>query len=277
MANLDREGRFKAIITERQVAETGDNKLCTFQARYAVQQELVDGVWYDISEEKREISGYHYMEKKDGSVNTNTIDKLKDALGWDGADVDALDSGLDLSEKLVKITCEFEEYNGNTRLKVKWLDNENAEPAMKKVSEAEKKAIASRFGSKLRANAGGTTVPVKPPAGRPTAATPAKPASVGAAPAKPAASTAVAVAAPNAASKPPARPKPAGPKPTINSDIAWGEFQKKFGSDVGDEHIEQQWYSCTDKVLGQGRDLMQVTSDEWHRFLDECSQHISPY
>jgi hypothetical protein len=78
----NREGRFKAVILEHGVAETGKNNLATFVCRFQLEDELVQNEWVHL-DELLDITGYLHLEKKDGSLNTITIDALKAAFGWD--------------------------------------------------------------------------------------------------------------------------------------------------------------------------------------------------
>ena len=123
----NREGRFKASILEHGVGETGPNRLATFVCKFALAQELAGSEWIAVDEEL-DITGYFYLEKKDGSINTITVDQLKGAFGWDGRDPLWLQDA-DFSQLIVQVKLEFELYEGKTRLKVRYVDAEDATPA----------------------------------------------------------------------------------------------------------------------------------------------------
>ena len=167
MAMADREGRFTAVVLDRSITSTGQNNLATVILAFRLLTERVDDEWKDCSSEEMEIRGYFYLEKKDGSLNTFTIDTLKDALGWDGRDTTWFDEAQ-LPD--VQVTLQNDTYQGKTRLKVQWLnplDYEGTGGEIQKSTDSERAGIAARLNSKLRAMAGGTTV--TPPSAPPTA------------------------------------------------------------------------------------------------------------
>ncbi len=150
----NREGRFKATILEHGVAETGPNSLATFVCRFQLVQELISGQWEPV-EEDFDITGYFYLEKRDGSLNTVIIDQLRKAFGWDGRDPFWLQD-TDFSGLQVQIKLGWERWNDQDRLKVQWIDAEDATPlGVPQTDENVRRSIANRLGAKLRANAGG--------------------------------------------------------------------------------------------------------------------------
>ena len=103
--------------------ETGQNKLLQVIIRYRLFEELASGEWVDCSGEGMEITGYHILEKRDDSLNENTIESLKAALGWDGRDPFWLqDNAEHLAQQPVQVKLAFEEYNGQQPLKVQFLN-----------------------------------------------------------------------------------------------------------------------------------------------------------
>ena len=130
-----------------------------------------------------EITGYSYLEKKDGSLNAFTLDKLKASFGWDGRDPLWLQDA-DLSETVVQITLGYEQYNGRDRIKVQFIDPEDATGgAVPHADDSIRKAIKTRLGAKLRALAGSSPRSTTKPSGRPKPPK-APPKSTGTAPAK---------------------------------------------------------------------------------------------
>src|SRR5436309_1611217 len=126
----DREGRFKATIAEHGVAETGPNRLATFICKFALNEELVNAEWMPLDPDQSgfDITGYFYLEKKDGSINTVTVDQLKAAFGWDGRDPMWLQDA-DFGGFTVQVKLEYELFDGKQRLKVRYVDAEDASPA----------------------------------------------------------------------------------------------------------------------------------------------------
>lgn len=243
----NREGRFKASIIEHGVAETGPNKLATFICKFGLTEELVNGQWEAFGPEDvgLEITGYFYLEKRDGSINTVTIDSLKAAFGWDGRDPMWLQDA-DFSRLTVQVKLEFELYEGRTRLKVRYVDAEDASPAgVVKADDSTRKSLNTRLGSKLRALAGGTPAPAAKPVGKPTA--------------------------------PPIKPAPA-PMPTRPATMqeAWEAFCKACPEKFTQGEIEQQWFRALAIVL-PGREVQTFTPAEWGVVLEKAPVQVIPF
>lgn len=231
----NREGRFKAIIVEYGVSETGQNHLATWTAKFRLLEELANGEWLACDAEGFEITGYFYLEKKDGTLNTTTIDALKAALGWDGRDPFWLQDA-DLTQTIVQLKLAYEEYNGQIRIKVKFIDAENATPNdVPKADDAGRRSINTRLGAKFRANAGGAPAPApKPPAGsRPT----------------------------------PPKPAPTSPTKGLTMQEAWDAFVKACPPNSDQKQIESEWF----RLLGEmfpGQQPEELTPQEWARFVE---------
>ena len=222
----NREGLFNACPVNVGVDETGPNKLATCIINFRLYEELQSsGEWEDCSDANFEVTGYFYLEKKDGSLNTITIDALKSALGWDGRDPFWLQD-TDLSQHAVQLKLAFEEYNGKTRLKVQYLNpyGSTGSGGVTKAEGAAKTAIRNRLGSKLRAIAG----PAQPATAKP-AAPPKLP------PAKPKVPP---------ASAPPSAPSPA-PAPEREAS---GEATMEHTSDVQDNPILAEKFQAESSI-----------------------------
>jgi len=268
----NREGHFSAWPADIGVNETGPNNLATVVIHFSIFSELNNGEWLDVQPENMQISGYFYLEKRDGTLNTAAIDQLKKALGWDGADFDWFDANRDeLREHPVQIKCEFEEYNGANRIKVKWLDEYGAGATGAGVTHADdatRRGMAARLGAKLRAYSGGKPVAGPKPTGRPTPPSP-KPA-VG----------------------PPAS-APTPPKPAVDqaveqveqqlaessADQAWGAFAERCGEHgIHDQQsCEREWFRVLAEMFPT-KDLAQLdlTPNEWATVEREAPGRILP-
>lgn len=149
---LKREGRFKAKILRHAVNETGQNRLVTFMAEFQIVAELDDDVWHP-REASEEITGYFYLEKKDGELNSGIIKSLKSALGWDGVDPFWLQD-TDLRGRVVQLNVKAEVYDGKTRYKVAYIDAEDVTgsgaPGIEPAVGALRSLIESRIGEKLK-------------------------------------------------------------------------------------------------------------------------------
>jgi hypothetical protein len=144
MRQLDREGVFKATPMQWGINNSENSQSVALVVVYRILAQFDAGDWQDWAEyEDHQITGYHYIVKRDGQVNTTTVDNLVQSIGWDG--------NLDLSagppEVVCQITTENEEYNGKSSLKVKWLNPENFAPGPKTADAATVKQLAARYGS----------------------------------------------------------------------------------------------------------------------------------
>ena len=271
----NREGRFQAYAARHALRYVGQNKLPTLVAEYQVLNELQgDGSWADVSVEQFQISGFHYLQKLDGQLNTVTIDQLRRAWPqWDGRDLAALEAA-DLSQTLVQITVGIETFNGKTSPKVNWLsaadDDSQGGLAVKDPKAA--REIASTLGAKLRAHAGGTQMKGAPPQGRPVP--PGRPAAQKPTPAAP---------------KPPAKPAspapapaPSPPKPASSQEasvLAWNTFAEACPPAWKPEDAENEFWRIVGEMF-PGRslnDFNALTVDEWLKVQVEATGKIIPF
>ena len=256
----NREGLFNAFPVEVGVDETGPNKLATCIVKFKLYEELqASGEWDDCAADNFEITGYFYLEKKDGSLNSITIDALKAALGWDGRDPFWLQE-TDLSQHSVQLKLAFEEYNGKTRLKVQYLNpfGSTGTGGVTKADGAAKTTIRNRLGSKLRALAGPAPKPTQP------AAPPNLP------PAKPKAPLAPA---------PPAEPEPPAVHDECDMQAAWDVFRTAYdgiGPNGTPEDCEQQWFASIGNLF-PGRQLNELMPQEWAKVAAEAPGMIVPF
>jgi len=242
----NREGLFHAYPSEIGLGESRQAKLLQVSIRYRLFEELIDGQWTDCSSENLEITGYHILEKRDHSLNENTIEALKAALGWDGRDPFWIqDNADDLAGRPVQVKLAFEEYNGSQSLKVAFLNPYGSRGGgLAKADEDMRKAVSNRLGSKFRALAGGTPANPPKPAGKPSAPKPAAP------PAKAA----------------PPQVSAAAPKATSTMEEAWGEFSRHCPlppeGKWDQESTEKEWFRIL-AGLFPGKQPDQLTPSDW--------------
>lgn len=193
------------------------------------------------------IAHTFWMTKKDGSINTRTIDTLKELFGWDGADPFWLEEhGAELAEVDVELVVENETFIGkgdgqeHTSLKIKWVNSPGGGGG-NKIENSDRKALMAKYGAKLRAVSGGTT--------------PAKKS----APAKTPAASAPAPKAPPAAKKSVA---------TTPSDVivCWKAISDAM-KDKPKEDLETQWFAILKDVCGE-KDQSEYTPQEWGKVLN---------
>lgn len=172
----NREGLFHGYPIEIGLDEQGNNKLACYSILFHIFEErLNNGEWADVAAEDMEITGWFYLETKDGQGNDFTINSLKAAFGWDGRDPFWLqDNAEQLAQLPVQMKLAFEEYDGNTRLKVQFLNPYGSiGGGVSKADDTTRRNINNRLGSKLRARAGGTPAQAPKPEAKPKAETPA--------------------------------------------------------------------------------------------------------
>jgi len=254
----NREGLFHAYPVAVGLGETRENKLLQVVIQYRLFEELLDGQWTDCAGEHMEITGYHILEKRDRSLNDNTIEALKAALGWDGRDPFWLqDSAEALSQQPVQVKLAMEEYNGQQSLKVAFLNPYGSKAGgVPKADDDLRRSATNRLGAKFRAYAGGTPANPPKPAGRP-AAPAARPA-----PPKPAAS-----------------PAPASPKApaTATMEQAWEEFTKHCPPPKWDqETTEAEWFRILAELF-PGKQPDALSGSDWAVMLAEGPGKIIPF
>lgn len=245
----NRKGIFLATIGDKGVAPTGPNNLTTFTALYHLNEELQGGQFVDVSSEGMTITGYHYIELKDGGLNQFTVDKLKEATGWDGRDVFWLEDALP-ADTVVKLELDFEEYNGKSTLKVKWLNHKDdaGGGGVVKADAAGRAALKSRMSGKLLAAAGGKPVNTPKPA---------------------------------AGSKPTLPPKapakaPAKQQEIVTSNDAWAEFTKGIKEGTDEAGVEKEWW----RILGElfpNKDAEVFTSADWAVVREKAPGMFIPF
>lgn len=180
---LSQEGRFKARPKSWVVEENPNTSTLQFVCSFGIISVLNGDKWEDWQAHDLEKTGYFYLAKKDGSPNEACIRSLREALGWDGVDLEALQQN-DWSQKVVQITVGYEQYNGEQRLKVRFINPESwAGASFKALDQPALKSLNAKWGAKLRAIAPKgahnasvapkTPTPTPPP--RPAPACPAPP------------------------------------------------------------------------------------------------------
>lgn len=193
MLKLDRPGIFKAKPFAWFVRNSEQSQSVSISIEFVILEQLDGTEWADWSQyEEHSIIGDFWVVKKDGSINVNAVENLVEAVGWDCNLTSVAGPAPDV---VVQITVQEEEYRGNTRLKVAWLNPGDFTPRPQSAAPEQVQQLQSRFGSLLRAAAGSALK--KPGNGKPVVAKP-KPAAP-----KPAAASAP-VPAPAQADGPPA-------------------------------------------------------------------------
>lgn len=152
MNEFSTAGRYKARIIDSAVSQQDGSECVQFAAKVQVFAYFDEGskTWQDCTD--HDFGGFANVVviKKDGNPNESGIGQLERALGWDGKDFAFLTQQFAGHE--VQVTVGSDTYNGVTKLKVKWLDNVDAEGgALKSLDQTGIQALNAKFGAKLRA------------------------------------------------------------------------------------------------------------------------------
>jgi len=136
---------------------------------------LICNMTFAFTEDGSSIQHTFWMTKLDGSINTRTIDTLKEIFGWDGSNPFWLEEhGAELAEIDVELVVENETFLGgdgveHQSLKIKWV-NAVGGSGGNQIANGDRKALMAKYGAKLRANSGGVPAAVakkSPPAKAP--------------------------------------------------------------------------------------------------------------
>lgn len=150
---LDRPGIFKARPFGWFVRTFEGSQAVAISIEFIISAQLNDSEWEDWSGyEEHSIIGDFFIVKKDGTININMVERLIESIGWD-ADLQSIQS--DPPGVTVQITVGEEKYQGRTRLKVQWLNPADYSPRPQAAPPDQIQQLQSRFGSLLRAAAGG--------------------------------------------------------------------------------------------------------------------------
>ena len=147
---LDRPGIFKARPTNWSVYCSPDTAVALCVG-YQILAQLENNEWTDWSGyEPHYITGYHFVIKRDGTVNETGVHQCVESLGWSG---DLRQADGDVPDVVVQINCKEEEYNGRVSVKVGWLNPGDYTPQSGGADAQEVAQLQNRFGSLLRAAA----------------------------------------------------------------------------------------------------------------------------
>ena len=214
------------------IYETGEGALCA-AIPVAIQGE--GWVW----------TGKHTatIVKKDGTIQTKTVDTLKQVFGWDGLDPFWL-MDADLSQAEFDVVGEHEEYTpdeGEPRMqfKIKWLNAPGAS-GMRMPEAADRKSVLAKFGTQFRALSG-----AKPAAAAKPKATPKQEGE--AEPELPAAPTPPKKGSPPAAKKAPGKTA-GGQPPTATMEEAW-QALCTANPKMSEDKQGELWYAKLDEMF----------------------------
>ena len=105
--------------------------------------------WRDYDEYT--VWGLFFVVKKDGSVNSTTVEQLARSLGWDG-DLNAV-VNQEVPGRAVQITVKEDIYKDTVRFKAGWMNHKDFVPTSQGADPETVSGLNNRFGSLLRAAA----------------------------------------------------------------------------------------------------------------------------
>ena len=177
MSQINRTGTFRGYAIDSGMGETKNGYpqwVANLQAVELYDEDTQQ--WVDWSGyEESEITGYFVLFGGDGNP-TLTAKQIQKALGWSGESLQDLNA--DFSEVPVQFRVEESTYQGETRLKVTWIDNADAEPgrSIQKLDNDDVKKLDAKYAAALRKLGGGPkpkSVPAKPSISKPEMPAPA--------------------------------------------------------------------------------------------------------
>lgn len=150
MRHLDRTGIFKAVPAAWTV-KSMESGAVAVNLEFTITAQLEGSEWTDWrGYEEHFAFGDFWVVKKDGTINTKSVQQLVAALGWSG---DLRHVTGSPPEVEVQVTVKAEEHNGKTYHKVSWINPGNYTPRPEGASDGDVAQLQARFGSLLRAAA----------------------------------------------------------------------------------------------------------------------------
>lgn len=129
--------------------------------------------WNDWTGYACGVYGRTILVKKDGSPNETGVKSLVEAAGWIPGDFEQIACGA-WNPPPIQVTIKADEYQGEVRYKAEWINPYDALVGGRGVDAATAKALAAKYGSKIRAVAGNVKRnEAVPPQGKPTMPKPA--------------------------------------------------------------------------------------------------------
>ena len=169
MPQLEQAGNFRGPVISYGLNKVESGAQSVYLT-VRIEEIWYEGEWCDYREHQLEVSGDIWIVKKDGSINERQVRSLIDYAGWDGSLLSICDQSW--CPPPVQITVGEDEYQGNVRYRINWLNHYDRMPGGGNVSAEEAKELQARYGAQLRALSGNATrnaaapppgAPAKPP------------------------------------------------------------------------------------------------------------------
>lgn len=151
MKQLDRAGIFMARPLSWSV-KTYDSQAIAIEFQFQILGQWNGEGWDSWREyEEYTVWGHFFVVKKDGSVNSTTVEQLARSLGWTG-DLNAV-VNQDVPSRAVQITVKEDIYKDQVRFKAGWMNHKDFVPTSQGADPETVSGLNNRFGSLLRAAA----------------------------------------------------------------------------------------------------------------------------
>lgn len=279
--NIDREATFRGRLLEWAVNTTANGfpqfvvKLLALEMWDENADFGEEPGWVSWEEYQQEITAFLVLFDRNNKPCLN-YQQVQTAFGWDGTSFAALDSG-DWSNTVLQFRVEESEYQGQTRMKVTWVDAQDAVPGktIKRLDTKDLKDLDAKFKTAL----GATPKPKK--ADKP--ASPPKPASLPKPAAKPEPTPEPtpepeAPAEPKKQSGPPKRQRGKGKKsePEMSGGLpsactmtdAWEKVLELRDESEDESHIADVWTEVVDEIASAANSEDDVTPEQWAQVRD---------
>jgi hypothetical protein len=271
MNAIDRPGTFRGKPLEWGVSETKNGFpqfVVRFQATEFYDEEA--GAYMPWAEYDQEATAFLvlFTKKDEQWVELLNAAQVKKVFGWDGLTFESLANGK-YEGLTVLFRVEPNTYNGQTTLKVTWIDTADSNPTktLTKYDSSKLAAMTQAMSGALKPSTQAPApakAPAKAPArgpGRPPKSTlPASQAApAGAKPGAPSTAT------PPRVSPAPAPAAPSGNPPPVNpviwtQETAWNAVNEMKSKDVTDEKLAEVWVAEGGKI---GKTEDKFTSADW--------------
>jgi hypothetical protein len=172
MGMIEREGAYRGVVTDHTLRFTKNGYPMAVLHITATERwvedkdeleyfELGEPGWQDWGDDEHITAFNVLFNDADEYTEESKLvgyDQLVKALGWDGMSFDALGNGTEFVGTKVFFRTGFDDYSGESKMSVAWLDHEDADPVrqLTPATEDDIKAMQSKL--KLK----GAAKPVKP-------------------------------------------------------------------------------------------------------------------
>jgi hypothetical protein len=154
-------GKYIARPTQWTISES-TNHCPQFVCGFAIIYGWNGSQWEDVTAQDLSITAYMTLFDRNGNPQEFNIDGLKDSLGWDGLSLVSLNE-TDWSGAEVQLVIQEEEYNGQRKMKVKFINPRDyvGGGGVEKSDPQTVKTLDQMFSGKLRVLNGGKAPPTK--------------------------------------------------------------------------------------------------------------------